>query len=130
MHAGLVLSGGGARGAYQVGALQALSEILGRPQELPFSVLAGASAGSIANAFVAAHAGEFSHGVDRLVALWRAISPHDVFRTDAQTIAGVALRWTADLSLGGWIGSGRGKALLVSDPLRDLLTRSLDMPAI
>ena len=121
MHTALVLSGGGARGAYQVGALHAVADILPPARALPFSILAGASAGRITSAFLAARAHDFPEAVRRLVAFWSQIAPHDVFRTDAPTLTRVALGWATDLSLGGWIGSGRGKALLVSDPLRTLL---------
>lgn len=129
MYTGLVLSGGGARGAYQVGALRALSEILPHARELPFPVLAGASAGSITNAFLAAHADQFSEATQRLVDFWSHIRPHDVFRTDTPTLLRVAAEWAADLSLGGLTG-GRERSLLVTDPLRALLTERLDMDAV
>jgi NTE family protein len=130
MRNALVLSGGGARGAYQVGALHALATILPEARTLPFPILAGASAGSITNAFLAARADDFPEAVRRLVDFWSRISPHDVFRTDARTLVRVALGWAADLSLGGWIGSGHGKSLLVSEPLRALLTDRLDMSMV
>ncbi len=127
---GLVLSGGGARGAYQVGALRAIAEILPKRRTLPFSVLAGASAGSITNAFLAADAGDFPDAVRRLVDFWSQIAPHDVFRTDLHTLVRVALGWAEDVAVGGWVGSGHGKSLLVSDPLRELLEERLDTRAI
>jgi NTE family protein len=130
MHTALVLSGGGARGAYQVGALHALATLLPRARALPFPILAGASAGSITNAFLAARADDFPEAVRRLVEFWSHIAPHDVFRTDVRTLARVALGWATDVSLGGWIGSGRGKSLLVTDPLRALLTETLDMAMV
>jgi NTE family protein len=130
MRTGLVLSGGGARGAYQVGALRGLAEILPKSRALPFSILAGASAGSITNAFLAAGAQNFPLAVRKLVEFWSRIAPNDVFRTDPPTLARGAARWAVDLTLGGWIGSGRGKSLLVSDPLRALLTERLDVEAI
>ena len=132
MRNALVLSGGGARGAYQVGALHGLAEILpkNRARTPPFSILTGASAGSITNAFLAAGASDFSGAVQRLVDFWSQIAPHDVFRTDTPTLTREAVRWAADLSLGGWIGSGRGKSLLMTDPLRALLSERLEMAAI
>lgn len=130
MRTGLVLSGGGARGAYQVGVLRGLAEILPTARALPFPVLAGASAGSITSAFLAAGAGDFPSEVRRLVEFWSRIAPHDVFRTDTRTLAQIALGWTEDLALGGWIGSGRARSLLASDPLRALLTERLDTVAI
>jgi NTE family protein len=130
MLTGLVLSGGGARGAYQVGALRGLAEILGRPRRLPFQVLAGASAGSITNAFLGAQAGDFLTAVARLVDFWSHISTHDVFRTDPSSLLRVAAGWAKDLGLGGWLGSARGRSLLLNDPLRRVLTERLDVPAI
>lgn len=127
---GLVLSGGGARGAYQVGVLRGISEMLPDAGELPFPILAGASAGSITNAFLAAHAHEFGGAIERLVDFWSRIAPHDVFRTDANTLIRVAAEWARDLSLGGVIGAGRGRSLLLTDPLRALLTERLDMDAV
>ena len=126
----LVLSGGGARGAYQVGALRGLHELLHEQRSLPFPILVGASAGSITNAFLGAHAADFPRAVRKLVNFWEGLRPDDVFRTDARTLARVAFSWAADLSLGSWIGTGRGRSLLVSDPLRALLHERLDMDAL
>jgi NTE family protein len=97
---------------------------------LPFPVLAGASAGSITTAFLAAGADDFAAAVRRLVAFWSRIAPHDVFRTDLATLARVAFTWATDLALGGLAGRGRGKSLLVNGPLRDLLDERLDMRAV
>jgi NTE family protein len=133
MNVALVLSGGGARGAYQVGALQALSEIVrgkGHSRPLPFSILAGASAGAITSAFLAARADDFTFAVQRLVHFWGNIQPHDVFRTDVPTLARVCAEWLVDLSFGGLVGRHREKALLVSDPLRRVLENRLDMAAV
>jgi NTE family protein len=126
----LVLSGGGARGAYQVGALRGLHELLRGQRSLPFPILVGASAGSITNAFLGAHADDFPTAVRKLVAFWENLRPDNVFRTDARTLGRVGLSWAADLSLGSWIGTGRGRSLLVSDPLRALLHERLDMAAL
>jgi len=107
-----------------------MSELLGGPRSLPFPILVGASAGAITNAFLGARAADFPTAVSRLVEFWQSLRPEDIFRTDARTLARVGLSWAADLSFGGWIGTGRGKSLLVSDPLRDLLRERLDMPAL
>jgi NTE family protein len=126
----LLLSGGGARGAYQVGALRALRELLDGHRSLPFPILVGASAGSITNAFLGAHADDFPMAVRKLVDFWEGLRPEDVFSTDTRTLAHVGLSWAVDLSLGSWIGTGRGRSLLVSDPLRRLLRERLDMAAL
>ncbi|MGD0679364.1 MAG: patatin-like phospholipase family protein, partial [Polyangiaceae bacterium] len=77
----LVLSGGGARGAYQVGVLCGLGELLHGQRALPFPILVGASAGSITNAFLAARAADFPTAVSRLVEFWESLRPEHVFRT-------------------------------------------------
>ena len=130
MYPSLVLSGGGARGAYQVGALRALTEIVPNTSELPFPIVVGTSAGSITTAFLAAGADRFSDTVERLVEFWSHIEPHDVFRTDTSTLLRVAAEWAADLSLGGLTGTNRERSLLVTEPLRRLLTERLDMDAV
>jgi NTE family protein len=130
MRVALALSGGGARGAYQVGALRALAELFPDQRQTPFPILVGASAGAITSSFLAARANAFPHGVARLVDFWSHIRPEDVFRTDAQTLAKGGLKWVADLSLGGWIGRHREKSLLRSDPLQTVLEARLDMDAV
>jgi NTE family protein len=130
MRVALALSGGGARGAYQVGVLHALAELFPRQRQTPFSILVGASAGAITSSFLAARANAFPHAVARLVNFWSEIRPEDVFRTDARTLAKVGVKWLADLSLGGWIGRHREKSLLRSDPLRAVLEARLDMDAV
>jgi NTE family protein len=126
---GLVLTGGGARGAYQAGALLAIAEITGA-RKLPFHALTGSSAGSINAAYLASRAHDFGGATRALGDLWCTLRPSDVFRTDALTLMKTATDWTADLGLGGWIGAGRGKALLETAPLRELVTRSLDIEAM
>jgi NTE family protein len=126
MNTALVLSGSGARGAYQVGALMALSELLGN-RTLPFSILVGTSSGAITSSLLAARARDFSVAVDGLADFWRRIRPQDVYRTDAATLARVGATWMVDLSSGGSVGRHRRKALLMSDPLRALLEERLDM---
>ncbi len=126
----LVLSGGGARGAYQVGALRGLHELLSGPPSLPFPILVGASAGSITNAFLGAYAADFPTAVRKLVDFWGRLRPEEVFRTDTRTLTRVGLSWAAELSLGNWIGTGHGRSLLVNDPLGRLLRERLDMAAL
>ena len=107
------------------GALRGLHELLHGQTSLPFPILVGASAGSITNAFLGAHAADFPTAVRKLVDFWEGLRPDDVFRTDARTLARVGLSWAADLSLGSWIGTGRGRSLLVSDPASRLCSTSV-----
>lgn len=126
---GLVLTGGGARGAYQAGALLALSEIMGA-RKLPFRVLAGASAGSISATYLASRPGSFRAATRALADLWAGLSPKRVFRTDNLTLAKTVSEWTADLGLGGALGAPRGHALLDTSPLRGLVTSELDVTGL
>ena len=126
---GLVLTGGGARGAYQAGALRALAEISGA-RELPFRVLSGSSAGSLNAAYLASRASAFADATDELVELWSHLQSAQIFRTDPSTLVRTATDWLADLGLGGWIGTGRGRSLLDTAPLRELVASRIDIPAM
>jgi hypothetical protein len=68
---GVVLSGGGARAAYQIGVLRAIARMLGRTSTTPFGVICGTSAGAVNAALLAANADSFRRGVARLLRLWR-----------------------------------------------------------
>jgi NTE family protein len=126
---GLVLTGGGARGAYQAGALLAISEITGA-SSLPFPVLAGSSAGSINVSFLAARAHEFGQAARDLADMWTTLKASDVYRTGLVPLSQHAAEWMTDLGLGGLIGAGRGRALLDTAPLRAMLESRLDPDAI
>jgi NTE family protein len=118
--AGLVLSGGGARAAYQAGALCALAEI-DRSSSCPFRVVTGVSAGAINGMMLAAGADDYRATVERLVGTWRMLTPDRVYRTDARSLVSIGLRWIKDLSTGGLLGRPRSNALLDTAPLRVLL---------
>lgn len=116
----LVLSGGGARGAYQVGALRGLAE-LGVLSRSPFDVLVGSSAGALNAAAVAAATDGFDAGLARLEGVWRALRPAHVFRTDVASLGRIGARWAWDLSLGGVTRRVGATSLLDTTPLRTLL---------
>jgi NTE family protein len=126
---GLVLTGGGARGAYQAGVLLGIAEITGS-HRLPFSILAGTSAGSINAAFLASHADDFQGATRALCDLWSTLSAGDVFRTDIASLSAKGAHWLRDLALGGWIGGGHAESLLDTTPLRRLLERNFDPLAV
>lgn len=128
-YTGLVLTGGGARGAYQAGALLAIAEIT-NARHLPFDVLAGASAGSLSVAYLASRAHDFAGATRSLADLWTTLTPSRVFRTDAATLVKSAGAWGTDLGLGGFVGTVPGKALLDTTPLRELVVASLDEEAL
>src|SRR5262245_22838305 len=84
---GLVLPGGGARAAYQVGALRAIARVLPRQAQQPFPVICGTSAGAINAAVLGTNADSFRRGVARLIRWWRAITVNQVYRADLATLA-------------------------------------------
>lgn len=124
---GLILPGGGARAAYQVGVLRALAESLPESVRMPFPILSGVSAGAINAAKIATHGTDFREGVAALAEIWRNLTVDQVYRTDLATVAGDAARWVRALLS----GSDRAgvRSILNNQPLRELLTRGLDFDA-
>lgn len=127
--AALVLSGGGARAAYQVGVLYAIRELYGRRGGNPFPILCGTSAGAINAVALATHAGDFNRAVRHIARVWRGLHAHHVYRVDPAALFGSGLRWGAAL-FGGWLVRQTPRSLLDNAPLRELLTRVLDLGAI
>ena len=123
---GLVLTGGGARAAYQAGALQALAEIADFDRT-PFRVLTGVSAGAINAAHLAAHADDFRAATRSLWAMWHGLDSARVYRSDARNLAAIGTRWVRDLGLGGWLGAGNINYLLDTSPLRSFLGEHLKL---
>lgn len=125
---GLVLSGGGARAAYQVGVLQAISQILPFTTHTnPFPIITGTSAGGINAAVVAAYAQHFKLGMKRLENVWANFHCEQVFHTDFRQLSKNSLRWLR-LLLGGQ--QHRGIGLLNNDPLSALLDKVIPFPLI
>lgn len=125
---GLVLAGGGARAAYQVGVLRAVAEIT--PIGInPFPVITGVSAGSINAAFSASRATEFKLGVAELQGFWQRLHTNNVYATDPATIALSGLRWIFALTLGG-LHRASPKSLLDNSPLHQLLAQRIDFDAV
>ena len=124
----LVLSGGGARGGYQAGALRALYEICREAQNFaPFRNLVGVSAGAINATYVASEIDNLDQGTDRMCNMWRSLTTDDVFATDYITVSRTALRLLRAISLGGFNDRLRPTtaALLNVTPLRDLLNENI-----
>jgi NTE family protein len=122
----LVLSGGGARGAYQVGVLRGLVEqgFLQRDRA-SIDILVGSSAGSINTAAVAAWIADLDTGLAGLERVWRDIHPAQVYRTDVASLGRIGARWAWDLSFGGATGHVQPKSLLDTAPLRGLLAERI-----
>lgn len=123
---GLVLSGGGARAAYQVGAVRAIHEILSTKTS-PFNILTGLSAGAINSAALAAEADDFAGAIEHLSETWLSLTPEAVYRSDAPRLASLGARWIKDLTMGGALGASRSNYLLDTAPLKALLTRKMDL---
>ncbi len=133
MRLALVLMGGGARAAYQVGVLKALAEIAldADPQRrtLPFAVVCGSSAGAINATSIASHGDDFPHGVRRLLEFWEHLRADYVYRTDWLGIAAAGARWLAAMSF-GWAARRSPRGLLDNAPLAHLLQRELSFHRI
>ncbi len=125
---GLVLSGGGARGAYQVGVIRALSTLLAEWKiEDPFSIYSGVSAGAISASYLASQCDDFTQASKNLVDLWSQLTSDQVFRTDALSIGKIGLQWMGELSFGSLGAQGsRTRALLDTAPLKELIENNLD----
>jgi NTE family protein len=127
MNTALVLTGGGARAAYQVGVLQALAEISNRV-ESPFKVITGVSAGAINGAYIASRADRFQEAAKGLLDLWNNLESEKIYRTDPAAVATLGTRWLRTLGLGGLIPQKkRANFLLSTGPLRELMTRELKL---
>jgi NTE family protein len=126
---GLVLAGGGARAAYQVGVLQAMKEMLPDPKANPFPIICGTSAGAVNAGALAVHADDFGKAVDNLLEVWRHFQPHHVYRADFFGATSNSVKWFATLLFGAWIKNKR-VSLLDNRPLEALLARNLDFDRI
>jgi NTE family protein len=125
--AGLVLTGGGARAAYQVGVVKAVRDILGNPVKNPFPILCGTSAGAINAATLAVCADNFTRGVGNLLEVWENMHCAHIYRTDAWSIMKSGARWLAAMML---ISRHNPVSLLDNAPLRAMLERNLDFERI
>ena len=129
---GLILSGGGARAAYQVGVLSAIARMrreAGAHPGNPFPVISGTSAGAINAAFLACHADNFDMAIEDLVQVWSQFQAEQVYKSDVLGMIRSGARWLSLLSLGWLIAQKRlrPKSLLDNDPLSTLLQERIDL---
>ncbi len=117
-----MLSGGGARGAYQVGFLRVLAREF--PDVVP-GILTGVSAGGINAAYLAARQEPFAQRVEDLAAVWAGLHIDDVFRVDVRDLTSRLVRWGGRLVSGGRTLLPLARSLVDTDPLRGLLERML-----
>ncbi len=128
---GLVLTAGGARGAYQAGVLKRLGEIPSlRRAPSPFAIITGASAGAINGTMLAATGGRFGASTRALAGLWRELTVDRVFRTDAIALGQVGFRLVRDLAFGGVFGGGTLQSFFDASPLREFLRTKLPLRGI
>ncbi|MGH7537974.1 MAG: patatin-like phospholipase family protein [Gemmatimonadales bacterium] len=123
----LVLSGGGARAAYQVGVLAALAE---RLPELEFPILTGVSAGAINTIYLAAHPGPLAAAVDGLRAEWHALTAERVFRGRSGSLLRSAAGWALSTLLGRRTRPTLVRGILDTQPLREFLGATIDVRGI
>ena len=128
---GLVLSGGGARGAYQAGVLEGISDIIGNEKgDHPFQIITGISAGAINASSLAGGTENFSAHTKHLTKLWNELSYDQVMRTDIGSLSKLGVGWIKDLSLGGLIGKSTSTNLVDSSPLRNLIDDNVSFEQI
>ena len=118
----LMLSGGGARAAYQVGFLRLLAREF--PEVVP-GILTGVSAGGINAAYLATHQESFAVKVEHLAEVWAGIRIDDVFRVELRDLATRTLRWGGRLLGGGKYPLTPARSLVDTAPLRELVGKLL-----
>ena len=131
---GLLLTGGGARAAYQVGVLEAIADLrlaCGAGKEPnPFPIITGTSAGAINAAALACGADQFDRAVRRIARVWSNFHAQQVYRADSLSVARSGARWLTLLSL-GWVLAKwrrmRPRSLLDNTPLAKLLIKMVPL---
>ena len=118
----LVLTGGGARAAYQVGVLRYVAS---RHPNLSPGILTGVSAGGMIAAMLAARSGGFADAVDELTSVWKSLRMEDVFRVDPRELTMRTARWALRLVSGGAPGAPAARSLVDTTPLYDVTARIL-----
>ena len=125
--AGLILTGGGARAAYQIGVLKAVRELLPMPEENPFSILCGTSAGAINAATLAVYSDNFDAAISNLLEVWESMHVRFVYRCDPLSVLKTGARWLGAMTL---FPRSSPVSLLDNAPLGEMLARNLDFGRI
>lgn len=121
----IVLTGGGARAAYQVGVLAAIAD---RFPSLRVPILTGVSAGAMNAAHLASYPGTFADAVGDMVRLWLSLTPEQVFRVDTRSLTRNVVRWVRQLGSGGVADGSSVRGLVDTAPLRLYLERVFGGP--
>jgi NTE family protein len=125
----LILTGGGARAAYQVGALRAIADITEYEQS-PFHIISGFSAGAINGSWLASRTESFKQVTESMWEEWRNMRSERIYRTDFSSLSAIALRWLKDRSLGGMQKKHQITYLLDTEPLLHFLRTRIDFAAV
>src|ERR1700736_6531805 len=128
-HLGLVLTGGGARSAYQMGVLKGVAELLRRGSACPFPIITGTSAGAVSAIALASDAAHFRHSVYAIERVWRDFRVHHVFKADAVSMLRSGLHWILAFITGGWLVHPP-HAFFDNTPLWNLLREQLHFEGI
>ena len=122
----LILTGGGARAAYQVGVLKAIAEFVPRRARSPFQVICGTSAGALNAVTLAVNARQFRKGVKYLLGIWMHSQVSDIYRSDVLGVLRNSGRWLAGMLL-SVLGINRMNriSLLDNSPLATFLEETL-----
>jgi NTE family protein len=126
---GLVLTGGGARSAYQVGVLKGIADLLRRGSACPFPVITGTSAGAVSAIALASDAAHFRRSVYAIERVWRDFRVHHVFKADAASMLKSGIHWLLAFLTGGWLVQPP-HSLFDNAPLWELLRKELDFDGI
>jgi NTE family protein len=127
LRSGLVLTGGGARAAYQVGVLKAVRDVLGNPVKNPFPIVCGTSAGAINAATLGVFADNFTRAVGNLLEVWEHMRCNHIYRTDPWHIMRTGARWLSSMML---ISRRNPVSLLDNAPLSKMLEQNLNFDRI
>lgn len=131
---GLLLTGGGARAAYQVGVLEAIADIRHACGESdgpnPFPIITGTSAGAINAAALACGADNFDRAVRRIARVWRQFHASQVYGADSLSVMRSGARWLSLVSMGWALARWRRmrpRSLLDNSPLEKLLVKMVPL---
>jgi len=128
---GLVMTGGGARGAYQAGVLKRIGELKrAQIQGNPFPIIGGASAGAINGSALASACDDFASATQVLAEFWANLKPSDIFHCNVLSQVNNSITWIVDLSFGAILGGGHAQSLLDATPLRHFLNKHLECDRI
>ncbi|WP_088331686.1 patatin-like phospholipase family protein [Lacimicrobium sp. SS2-24] len=125
----LLLSGGGARAAYQVGVLKAITQLLPRSHSLPFPVICGTSAGAINATSLACYASCYHLGVRKMEWVWKNFRSEQVYESDLLSVFGYLLKNQLQ-GLQTRDTPRRPSSLLDNRPLNQLLRQNMEFNRI